>query len=170
MTRDEVPEKWMVMGCCLGMVSFALIGSLKLAETHTRGFCTVNAPGVCARSCPDGLFSHCQYAPLYANTSFAWKNMVKNCEWSTTSVFLINETCQRALQSVGFRADCAEFNGLCFDRFLSRMDVAVGAVFLVVSGCYTIFTTFLCFSFWREGNAERQFIQVRDNYKDAGLN
>jgi hypothetical protein len=136
-------EKCHAFGCVLGMIAFAAVGSFKIIQGYAHGACTTNEPGVCARSCFDEFLVHCRYSPAYRNTTFQPGGLT--CTWHTSALFLNENVCAAALADAGFQAPCAVNGGNCFDRYAAQAGVAVGAVFLIISACYTMFLTYMCY-------------------------
>ena len=144
------PEKSSMFACFLGLVLFAGVGIFEVTQSHIYGHCLIQAPGLCIRSCSDDIYVHCTYSAMYYNTSFEHDGWFKNCKWFTAPIFVSREQCQRVLRPVNFTGPCAELAGLCLDGFFVRGGLTVGATLLIISGCFTIFFTMMCYTFWHE--------------------
>lgn len=152
---DDCSHKCTVFGCCLGAIFFAIAGGLRLATKHAFGTCWVNGPGSCTRSCDDRLV-HCNFSPLYANTSFLDGNVARVCEWQTSHKFPTNFTCQAALKDVGFSGNCVQYAGLCADPSYVPTSMAVASFFLAISGCCMLFFVWGCYAMFHKSKPDRQ--------------
>jgi len=150
------PEQSTMFACSLALVLFAAVGIFELAQSYAYGTCLVQEPGVCIRSCPDELYIHCTFSPVYRNSTFAYNGHIKICNWHTAPMFTSQEFCQSTLNPIGFTGSCAEFGGLCLDSFFTRGGIVVGSIMLIISGCYTIFLTMMCYAFWHERAREKE--------------
>jgi len=136
-------EKCHMFGCLLGMLAFAAIGSFKIIEGYAHGACTTNETGFCLRTCSDEFLVHCRYSPAYRNTTFQPGGIT--CTWHTTALFLNEHVCTSALVDVGFQGPCSANGETCFDRYAAHAGMAVGAIFIIISACYTMFLTYMCY-------------------------
>lgn len=147
---NMAPEQSSMFACLLGVVLFAAVGIFELTQARAYGTCLIQEPGLCIRSCPDDIYAHCTYSPVYYNTSFEHDGWLKTCDWHTTPIFSAPEFCQGLLRPLNFTGPCAELAGVCVDGLFARGGLVVGATMLIISGCYTIFFTAMCCTFWQE--------------------
>jgi len=155
MTREDCVNQCTIVGCCLGMILFAIAGGLRLAQKHTYRTCWVNARSSCVRACDDS-FRHCSFSPVYTNTSFVDGDVAKICEWQTAHQFTSNVSCQEALQHIGSSGDCVHYGGLCVDPSYAPTRMVVASFFLTISGCCMLFFVWGCYSTFRARKPDRE--------------
>ena len=144
-----------IFGCCLGMIFFAVAGGLRLAMKVTFGACLVNSPGYCSRQCDDRLL-HCNFYPVYSNTSFTLGDLSKTCEWQTAHRFASNLTCQASLKEIGFGGECVHSGSLCVDPNYAPTSVAIASFFLTISGCCMLFFVWGCYATFHARKPEQR--------------
>ena len=159
MARGAQFEKCHMFGCLVGMIAFAAIGSFKIIEGYAHGTCTTNQLGVCTRSCSDEFLVHCRYSPAYHNTTFQSGEVASACTWHMRTLFLNENVCMSTLVDIGFQGLCSTNGVTCFDRYAAHAGIAIGAVFLTISACYTMFLTYMCYQL--QTNRPERFVQLQ---------
>jgi hypothetical protein len=77
--------------------------------------------------------------------------------------------CTAALVDVGFQGPCSANGETCFDRYAAHAGMAVGAIFIIISACYTMFLTYMCYRLQTRRNERHVQLQLKKSFQTSDM-